>query len=317
MFTDPAVVAVLVSPPYWSAVADADDAYAGSYTNWETSYGTFTSTSTSNGFTVGASVGCTIKYEQEGGIFGIKLAQFEAELTTKAYINEELSWSSTIEKSVSYTAVGGEDKVIFTCVPKDVYTYKVLESPDSADVGSTLTLEIPRKYKMYSVTRSFFNENNGVVNDIDASVLTHSYGKPASYRTADDKDDLLAAYGGYESGESLPVGQGNDSAASGVQALEITVASGFEITTEVGVEVEASAGGGGGGAFVLADVGFSAGYIGTITAEWGTTFGGTVGYLPTAYYNNSAYRYNSGLFVYPYSDTRDGRQYWVVNYWVE
>lgn len=317
MFTDPAVVAVLVSPPYWSAVAEADEAYAGNYTNWETSYGTFTSNSSSNGFTLGASVGCTVKYEQEGGIFGIKMGQFESELTTKGYINEELSWSSTISKAVSYTAVGGEDKVIFTCVPKDVYSYEVLESPDSSDVGSTLTLEIPREYKMYSVTRSFFNEHNGVVNDIDSTVLTHTYGNPDSYPGVSEKNALLSTYGGYQSDDSLPVAQGNDSAASGVQALEITVQSGFEITTEVGVEVEASAGGGGGGLSVLADVGFSAGYIGTISAEWGTTFGGTVGYLPTKYYNNSIYNYYSGLFVYPYSDSRDGRQYWVVDYWVE
>ena len=316
-FTDPAVVAVLASPPYWSAVADADAAYAGSYTNWETSYGTVTSSSTSNGLTLGASVGATVKFEQEGGVFGIKLAQFESELTTKAYLNQEISWSSTISKSVSYTAVGGEDKVIFTCIPIDVYSYEVLESPDSVDVGSTLTLEIPRDYKMYSVTRSFFNENNGKVNDIDSTVLAHTYGNPASYPSKSDMQTLRGEYGGYKSTSALPVVQGNDNQASGVQNLEIAVESGFEVTTAVGVEVEASVGGGAGGASVLANLGFSVGYTGTISTSTGTTFGGTVGYLPTTYYSNAAYNYSSGLFVYPFSDERDGRQYWIVDYWVE
>jgi hypothetical protein len=316
-FTDPAVVAVLASPPYWSAVAAADSTYAGSYTNWETSYGTVTSSSTSNGVTLGASVGCTVEFEQEGTIFGIKLAKFKSELTTMAYLNQEISWSTTISKSVSYTAVGGEDKVIFTSIPMDVYSYEVLESPNSGDVGKTMTLEIPRDYQMYSVTRSYFNKNNGEVNDIDSTVLSHTYGDPNSYPSKSDMEALIATYGGYQSDSALPVVQGGDNASSGTTNLEIAVEKGKETTTSFGITVDYSIGGGVGGWSVLADLGFSVGYTGTISTSTGTTFGGTVGYLPTTYYSKAAYNYNSGLFAYPYEDSRDNRSYWIVDYWVE
>jgi hypothetical protein len=149
------------------------------------------------------------------------------------------------------------------------------------------------------------------------TVLSHTYGNPASYPSKSVMETLRGEYGGYKSASALPVVQGNDDTASGVQNLEISVESGFEVTTAVGVEVEASIGGGAGGASVLANAGFSVGYTGTISTSKGTTFGGTVGYLPTTYYNNPAYNDNSGLFVYRFADERDGRQYWIVDYWVE
>jgi len=316
-FTDPAVVAVLASPPYWSAIAEADEAYAGGYTNWETSYGTVTSTSTSNGVELGATVGCTVEYEQEGTIFGIKLAKFKSSVTTNVYLNQNISWTHSVSKSVSYTAVGGEDKVIFACIPMDVYSYEILESPDSDDVGNTLTLQIPRDYQMYSVTRSYFNENNGVVNDIDSTVLAHEYGNPKSYPDDSEMETLIDEYGGYKSSSALPTAQGEDNQASGCTVLDISVEDGMEVTTAIGVSVDASIGGGAGGLSVLANFGFSVGYTGTISTSAGTTFGGTVGYLPTTYYSQAAYSYSSGLFAYPYEDDRDGRQYWIVDYWVK
>jgi hypothetical protein len=81
--------------------------------------------------------------------------------------------------------------------------------------------------------------------------------------------------------------------------------------------VDVSVGGGAAGWTATVDAGFNTGYSYTTSASAGTSFGGTVGYLPTAYFNNTAYAYSEGLFVYPYHDPSSLQTYWVVNYWIQ
>jgi hypothetical protein len=316
-FTDPAVIAVLVSPPYWSAVAAADQAYSGAYSNWETAYGTVTTASSSAGVSAGFSVGLCVELEQSVSVFGIELASFKASTSFKQSFNYSVATSFTVSKSVTRKALGGEDKVIFTSVPMDVYSYEVVDSISGAGKGSILKLEIPRDFTTYMVTRDFFNENNGIVADIDGSVLQHTVGDPTSYPTLAQRNSLLAKYGGYWSDAALPVSQGSDNTPSGTTVLEISVESGEEETVDLATETESQVGGGAGGVSVLATAGFSSGFNYTTSTSVGTTFGGTVGYLPTRFYNQANYAYKSGLFTYPFFDNRDNRSYWIVNYWRE
>jgi hypothetical protein len=316
-FTDPAIIAVLASPPYWSSVAAADQAYGNAYSNWETAFGTVTTSSSSAGVSAGFSVGVCVEMEQSVSIFGIELASFKASTSFKQSVNYAVATSYTVSKSVTYKALGGEDKVIFTSVPMDIYSYEVVDSPTASEKGTILKLEIPRAFTTYMVTRSFFNANNGIVADIDGSVLQHTIGDPKSYPTLAQRNSLLAKYGGYASNAALPVSQGSDNTPSGTTVLEISVESGTEESIDLTTEIEMQAGGGAGGVTVLATAGFSAGFNYTTSTSVGTTFGGTVGYLPTAFYSQAAYPYESGLFTYPFFDNRDNRSYWIVNYWRE
>jgi len=312
LFTDPVIIAVLVAPPYWSDIAANDADYAGAYTGWETAYGTVTTSSTSAGVSAGFSIGTCVEFEQSGSVFGVKLATVKASASFKQSFDYSVSSDFSISKSITYKGANGEDRVIFTAVPMDIYSYEVVDSPSGEGVGSIMTIELPRNYSTYSVTRDFYNEHNGIVEDIDDDVLQHTSGQPFSYPNAARKASLQASYGGYSSDASVPVAQGVSTTA-----LDIAVEIGTEETIDLATEVEVQGGGGAGGLAVLATAGFTVGFNYTTSTSVGTTFGGTVGYLPTAFYGDSLHDYSSGLFVYPFFDSRDNRSYWIVNYWQE
>jgi hypothetical protein len=311
-FSEPIVIAALASPPYYTDIAAVDASY--SYTDWVTTFGTKTTQSSSNSAKVGFSIGASVELEQEASIFGIKLATFRASASFEVSTNCQWTTSHSISKSITYTCNGGEDRVIFTAVPIDVYSYKILASPESNDVGRVMTINIPRDYATYTVTREYFNAHNGELADIGATVFPHTLGQVKTYPTAAAKDSLLTTYGGY-SIDAQPAGQASISNSG--TALEIEVEKGQEKTFSVDLQSRFSIGGGVGGVVVSVEAGFNVGYEYTSSTSEGTSFGGTVGYLPTAYFNNPTYAYSSGLFVYPYEDPNMLQEYWVVNYWVE
>jgi hypothetical protein len=312
LFTDPVIIAVLAAPPYWSDVAAADGTYAGEYTNWETAYGTLTAMSSSFGASAGFSIGSNVEFEQSASVFGVKMATVKASASFKQSFNYSVASDFSISKSVTYKGTNGEDRIIFTSVPMDIYSYEVVDSPSGEGIGSILAIELPRNFSTYSVTRNFFNANNGIVADIDGDVLQHSPGQPFSYPDAARKNSLLAAYGGYSSAGTSAVAEGVSTTA-----LDIVVDSGETRTIDLETEIELQGGGGAGGIVVLATAGFTVGFNYSTSTSSGTTFGGTVGYLPSAYYNQARYVYSSGLFAYPFFDSRDNRSYWIVNYWQE
>uniref|UniRef100_A0A7C3IJ65 VCBS repeat-containing protein n=1 Tax=Gracilinema caldarium TaxID=215591 RepID=A0A7C3IJ65_9SPIR len=311
-FTDPIVIAVLASPPYYADIAAADPSYA--YNSWVTTFGKKTSESASNTTKVGFSLGASLEYEGGASIFGVKIATFKASASFENSMNWEWTTSTTITKSITYTCNGGEDRVIFTAVPIDTYSYEVLTSPQSDDVGKILHINLPRDYSTYTVTREFFNEHNGTLADIGSNVLPHTLGQVKSYPTAATKDTLLSTYGGY-SYDAQPAGQA--SVSNNGTVLEIEVEQGKEKSFSIDQERKFSVGAGAGGFVASIEAGFNVGYQYTCGTSTGTSFGGTVGYLPTTYFNNPNYTYSSGLFVYPYEDPNSLQTYWVVNYWVQ
>jgi|GEM_PF-2305099 len=314
-FTNPIIIAALASPPYWSEVAAAEATY--SYTNWTTSYGTSSGSGSSTGSSLGFSTGLKVEFEQEASFFGIKAAQFK----TSASFTNTLDWScdaeTTVTKSVAYSCVGGEDRIIFTSVPVDTYTYTVIQSPQSADIGKVMTISLPRKFNIYSVDREFYNANNGSLKDID--YFKHTYGNPKSYHTKAEADALITKYSGYMS-TSVSVAQYNPASTTGgftefsIEKESVTTKT-FTVDNSVDLEI----GGGAGGVSVLGTFGFHGGLSYATTVSEGTSFSGTVGNLPTAYFNNPHYTYSQGLFVIPLklADKAGSPIVWVVDYWVE
>lgn len=312
-FTNPIVIAALASPPYYAEIAANDQSYG--YGDWTTTFGKFVSSGEAESTRVGFSVGTTVEFEQEASIFGIKLASFKASVSFSAAKNWEWTTTTEIVKSITYSCVGGEDRVVFTSVPIDVYSYEVVESPDAADRGRMLTVELPRRFATYTVERSYFNDKNGTLPDIGADVFPHTLGKPSTYMKEARKNELAAAYKHYAY-DPQPVGQAGPS-GGGCTTIGIEVSKGEEKSEAVDFSVEASVGGGAGGVTVLANLGFNTGYSYTTSAAEGTAFGGTVGYLPAKYYEQAAYNYSSGLIAYLYKDPASYQTYWVVNYFME
>lgn len=317
-YTDPVVLAVLVSPPYYESIAGTDADYAGNYKNWTTYFGQSKTDGVNESASVGFSIGASLEYEQDLSVFGVKIGSVKASVAFTNNTKWEWNASYAITQSIQYNCAGGEDKVIFTSVPMDEYSYEVLHSTNPGDpAGSVLKIKIPRKFDTYMVTRDFYNANNGDLADIDSSVVAHTLGQPRTYPTEEDMIDALGEFGGYATENAHQASQADDNSTGGSTGLEIAVESGKEKTVSCDFDVTASAGAGAGGWIAVVSAGFSTGFSYSTSTAVGTKFGGTVGYLPTTYYNDSSYKYSSGLFVYPYEDERTLRKYWIVNYWVK
>ncbi len=317
-FSNPIIIAALASPPYYADIMKDEETY--DPYGWETTFGTSTSEETSDTGSVGISTGVSLEYEQDLSVFGVKIASFKSSASFCATTSCDFTTSMSVSKNISYSCTGGENRIIFTALPIDVYSYEVLESVDSSDtVGGILTIDIPRSYNTYTVDSDFYNENNGDLPDIGEEVFPHSLGAPETYPSAATMATLLENNGGYCSDKAKSVGQYDPEkqTSGGVTSLGISVEEGNGTQVGVDMATEFAVGAGVGGTTVMISAGFNVGYSYSISTTKGTEFGGTIGNLPTDYFNNQDYAYSQGLFAYPYPDNETGQTFWVVNYWLE
>jgi hypothetical protein len=297
LFTDPNILAVLSCPPYHSDIGQNDEATG---TTFGQAKGQEVVEEESMGFSVGYSVGCEFEAP-----LGVASASF------KLTMENSLSWSAihstSVETSVAYLSGPGEDKVVFTTIPFDVFYYEVLSTPDPEQVGSTITINIPRKPQILSVDREFYNTKNGDGADITPEVMGHDIGKVWSYPSKADKDELLAE-GGLQS-ELATVGAGAGSVVLGISTTD-GVGSGTSLDMSVGFEAEGSAGGFTAGTSASFDYGYAYELINTET----TFYEGEVGDIATDAYSADL-MYQFGLFVHEASHGE--QRYIAVDYWVE
>jgi hypothetical protein len=280
--------------------------------NSVSTFGKTTGTTVEEETAIGFSTGFSVGYEANFGIFGSS----EFTLTVEQSLDFTSSHSTKIEKYNSYTSGPGEDKVVFTTVPFDVYYYTTVSSPASEDVGRTVSINIPREIQTLASSIGFFNEHNGHALDVDENVFPHSPGDVWSYPSADDKNRILREAESSEPGyRSLwngprPVSEGTGFDTIGISTTEGS-ARGASMDLSVKLEFSSTAPG---GAKVGSSVGFHYGFSYKLTTEDTAFFEGSVGNIPAAQYipNN---RYQYGLMVYP---QHFGDQNFVVmNYWVE
>ena len=191
---------------------------------------------------MGTTIGFGIGYEQSLSVFGFNIESFKTSLEFEASANVEWANSKEITTSVTFTDGGGEDRVIFTAVPLDKYSYEVLWSPTSSEIGKTVDISIPRKFSKYSLPLDEFNQITSL--NIPTS---HTLGKPRSYPTSTEANALMAKFPGGYASDSANVSSGGSAASPGITELEINVAKGstttFGTDASVTLSTEASAGG--------------------------------------------------------------------------
>jgi hypothetical protein len=330
-FTDPIVIAVLASAPYFSDIAETDEHYAKAYSGWDTTFGTITGDKKDTSTSVGFSVGTLVEFEHEISvpILGLDIAKFKASWAFTNTNSWEWENSREVKKTQVWKSPAGQDSVIFTSAPMDVYEYQIKSSPDPNNPpGNSIYIHIPRSFTTYMVSRDFFNQaiGTGVIQPIDSTVLGHTIGKPFSYPTVAQKNGILTAMStdvpwflppanpqDYQFGP-VPVSQGEKE--GGTVNLEIRILTEDSAKVSHDFLNEVTAGAGTANVTVSLKAGFDTGYSAKSTTLNGTEFGGTIGYLPTKYYTNQQYTYQSGLFAYSHS-MPSGKNFWVVDYWVE
>jgi len=311
LFGDPRVLAVLSAAPFYAGPT-------GNASNSQTSISFGEGTGTGMDQTIGVRTSASIGY-QSPDLFGE--AQTSWKLTFGAAIDSISSQTVELDKTQTWTA-GAEDAVVFQVTPFDVYYYKVLSSPTAADVGQTLTINVPRRISTYKVPVALYNASVVDGPKIEANLLGHTVGDPTSY----PKQDACATakVGGgvgdgqfrvdpaawcFSSARAMHVGVGTGSESFTIQS---TTTASKSVSTDMSVDFEADATLGG---FTFGtSVGFHWGYTYTVDASKSYSFSGQVGDLPDATrgydFGFMAHRGTFPGLATPYD-------VFLVDYWVE
>jgi hypothetical protein len=225
--------------------------------------------------------------------------------STSKEINETWGWNTPV----------GEDLVIFTAIPFDVYYYKVLKAPegggaDAAKANDVMTINVPRKARTYHHELSYYNS---VVPEAYRVTVNHTLGDPSSYYNRADRATLKGQAGGdglFSLTTEITAGAGRGSSTIGIEQLTGTDKT-FAFDTEVEVKASATFA----GAKVGVSTGFSYGYETTTSVSNGTFIEGTVPAIPTGDYTINK-DFDWGLMAFPRWEGNQ-KSYVFVTYWTE
>jgi Bacterial Ig-like domain len=238
-------------------------------------------------------------------------AMLHQELEVSVYGSVSVGVEQTIADYTGYD----EDLVVFYTVPYHQFIYTFASHPDPTVQGSALVVNVPMEPRVFSVSREYYNENNGDQPDIDETVLSSVPGDPGSYPSFADVSDVLTTH--FPLGFTAPpvtVNQG-----SGYKELdleisgEVTVGGSVTLTVEFDTEVCVM------GFCVGMNMGISAMAFAEASFSAATIFSSTVGAIDGENWADNIYEY--GLFSY--LDTRRNAHgdisqlFTVVNYYVD
>ena len=310
-YTDPKVLAVLASPPYFKDLLDRDD-LSGNYAESTTSYSSTTgSESGSTGGTT-ITVGAYVSFEQEISVFGVKIGQTEAEAVVTHGFTWETEKTSSLEQTVSYSATSGEDKVALYSIPMEIYQYESYVPDENGNYEKVITeVNLPHEACVKLLDLSEYEtiaEDYSILPTIAESVLRHEIGDPSSYPSSTAGYNVIAQYNGTPASVGFTSKGGGDTITQ-----EIAMSKSNSNSYSYVGNVEAKAGAGAGGV----TVGVIAGFEGTggkvhITTE-GSSFSGELQAMP-AEAKPHGYNMNWKIFCYNYKGA--DMEFPVVSYLV-
>lgn len=310
-YTDPKVLAVLASPPYFKDLLDRDD-LSGNYAESTTSYSSTTgSESGSTGGTT-ITVGAYVSFEQEISVFGVKIGQTEAEAVVTHGFTWETEKTSSLEQTVSYSATSGEDKVALYSIPMEIYQYESYVPDENGKYEKVLTeVNIPHEACVKLLDLSEYEtiaEDYSILPTIAESVLRHEIGDPSSYPSSTAGYNVIAQYNGTPASVGFTSKGGGDTITQ-----EIAMSKSNSNSYSYVGSVEAKAGAGAGGV----TVGVIAGFEGTggtvhITTE-GSSFSGELQAMPA---EAKPYGYNMNWKIFCYKYKGADMEFPVVSYLV-
>jgi hypothetical protein len=299
-YTEPRVVAVIASPPYWADLLPAE-----SLGNYSTSFGTSQGESYERTDTF--KVGLEISYSEGlSGDLGFTLEYGVAVGASFAYTK---SFCKEGVMSQTETTVAGEDKVLYMSVPFDVYRFRVLTSPNAAAVGTEYSICVPRQAQIRSMERTAYNELPGNPVPIPDGFQDHSAGAPFSYPTQTAMRGLLATGGGFWDVTGKNVGRSSGSTGSAVEQ-SVTVGDGFAVGASAKIMGKAG---------VLwhtlgVEASFEYEWNSTVSTSSGTSVSGTIPDLPVSAPASKNYKY--GIALYTKTLAAQESPVLVVSYWV-
>ena len=297
-YTDPQVLAVLASPPYFADLLDRDD-LSGNYPESTTSYSSSTGSGGGSTGSTTISVGAYVSYEQDIKIFGVTVASWEAEATITAGFTWETEHTSTLEQTITYSATSGEDKVAFYSIPMEIYEYTSYVPDGKGGYDEVITaVNIPHEASVRLLSLDDYEaiaEDYSVLPAISGSVLTHTLGDPASYPSnTTSSGPKIAEY------EGTPASVGFTAAGGGSTISQEIAMSEEKSNAYIGfASIDTKLGAGAGGVKVGVVAGFEGGGGTVKISTSGSSFSGELQDMPIEA-QNYGYAMNWRIFCYQY-----------------
>lgn len=301
VFTQPIVVAALAAPPCGANIGQNTSACV-------TTFGKSTTTGATVSTSVSVTAGVTVGFEEQENVPWVGDYTESETFSMQESATFATSAAYTLTKAVTYSTGSMKDGVVFTTIPFDQYTYKVVSAADPTLVGKLVVVSVPRTPIMLLADRSFYNASvpPGAMK-IDSHVFTHKVGDISSYPTFSQVTKIIGEYGGtYYGPKSVSEG-------SGSTQLSIAVGSQVSSSTSLGIQYTDSFQATGQGYVDGMQVGYGATASLQISSGQTTTYTGTVGNIDSADF--AAHQYQFGMFTY--AQPLDGQKFDVVNYWVQ
>lgn len=189
-YSDPAVLAVLASPPYFADLARDD--LSGSYMSSETSYTASSGSGSGSTHSHTLSLGLYVSFQHDFlvPVTGTKVGGMEAEASYTTNLTWEKTHTSTLEQSISYATSAGEDAVAFYSIPVETYVYTSLvpildttgnvvgydEQHMSVNIPHTAAVKV-LPLETYERIAADYPELPQIAGD----VLRHTVGDPSTY----------------------------------------------------------------------------------------------------------------------------------------
>lgn len=299
-FSDPTVLAVLASPPYFEDLEHlaGGDSYVGcSSTEFTSGEGSSTGHSLSGSITAGAYVSC----ENEVSIFGFQIAKAEASLEFTAGYTWESEHTNEVTTSVTYGTFGGQDSVALYTIPMDVFSYDVWFPAQPGQPGFWQTMQHHFPYEAaYTVVD--LEQYDAIASReglpvIGGKVFTHTVGCPETYHAS--SSEMPKIFQPVENTQFMVTGYGDAFTSQSIEINNTTTNTGTfnaAINTRVGA----------GGANVTAGVilNFEGGMGSSVSSLENSGFTGTVLNMPMEA-QDRGYTYQWKLLEYPYFATSE------------
>ena len=299
-YTDPKVLAVLASPPYFKDLLDRDD-LSGNYAESTTSYSSTTGSESGSTSSSTISVGAYVAFEQEFSVFGVKIGSVEAEATVTSNFTWETEHTSSLEQTISYSATSGEDKVALYSIPMEIYKFKSYVPDENGNYEEIISeVNIPHEACIKLLDLSEYEsiaEDYSILPTIADSVLRHEVGDPSTYPSSTAGYNVIAEYKGTPASVGFTSKGGGDTIS---QEIAMSKSTSTSYTSSTSVEAKAGAGAGGVTVGVIAGSEGSSGSV-SVSTE-GSSFSGELQAMP-AEAKPYGYNMNWRIFCYRYSSS--------------
>jgi hypothetical protein len=310
---EPIPLVLLTAPPTKAGVAQNHGA---SSTTWRAS----SASAETIGVTTTTSYSVSVELSTPlGSIFGVSArGELEASFERSRTATERTTFVQ------GFTAGFDQDVIVFQGTLYHSYEYRIEQAKDPELIGTLLTFDVPVDSKTYKWSVDKFNAEFGPELALDAELLPHTVGNPASYRSRAALQALVAARVGWiDPGVNTVGATNNGSNSTGIE-LETASTTSQQRTLTVTGEFGYSAG--------ISSTRFSAGLASSTLYEVEISdvnaYEGVVGDIAGEDWDR--WHFDFGLAVYhhgvlansnnqplpPASQPKDVRPMQVVTYWV-